>query len=63
MATKVWAIVPLNIREWANNVITSPRAWGEDNARKWRHIVDDATKRPLQMGDLTEVDSPLSITS
>ena len=35
----------------------------EDNARKWRQIVSDATKRPLQFGDLSEVDSAFSISS
>ena len=28
----MWAAVPENVREWAKNIITRPRAWGEDNA-------------------------------
>ena len=44
-------------------MITSPRAWGEDNARKWRQIVDDATKRPLHLGNLSEVNSVFGISS
>ena len=39
------------------------RAWGEDNAKKWRQIVDDATKRPLDLGTQDEVDSAFGISS
>ena len=59
----MWAIVPLNIREWAKNVIKSPRAWGEDNSSNWRQIVDDATKRPLNLGTQNDVDSAFDISS
>ena len=30
----MWVIVPDIVRQWANNVVTSHRAWGEDIARK-----------------------------
>ena len=59
----MWAVVPQNIREWPKNMITSPRAWGEDNARKWRQIVDNATKRLLDLGTQNNVDSASGISS
>ena len=59
----MWAMVPDNVWEWAKNVITSPRTWGEDNSRKWRQIVDDATKRPLRLDEAGIMDEEFSLTS
>ena len=55
----MWALIPSNVWDWAKNVITSPRAWGEDNSRKWRQIVEDATKRPLMLDAASEIDEDL----
>ena len=57
----MWALVPANVWEWARNVITSPRGWGEDNSRKWRQIVDDAIKRPLRLDAAGTMDEGFSL--
>ena len=59
----MWALVPSNVWDWAKNVITSPRAWGEDNSRKWKQIVEDATKRPLMMDAADTLDEEFSLKS
>ena len=55
----MWTLIPRNVWDWAKNVITSPRAWGEDNSRKWRQIVEDANKRLLMLDTASKIDEEI----